>query len=209
MTEAARPLAEPGRPGPDLHPGPGLRSGVDPRPGVRGTAGIGVRGGAPRQAGGPFLTVVARRPVAASAGPRRPMHVAVAIGVTAGVYAISLAGVTGLQAASNAQLAADRAPAIDAVAQLKASHDALDAGLSKLDGAYTDAASRYSAITDQIAGHENDLSQLGSQVKAAEGSASTLTVPTVSRLPAVSTTRTTYVSKPAAHACTTASGKPC
>jgi hypothetical protein len=95
------------------------------------------------------------------------------------------------------------------VATLKASHDALDAGLAKLDGAYTDAATKYSAITEQIAGHENDLSRLGRQVKAAEGSASTLTVPTVSRLPAVSTARTTYVSRPAANACTNASGKPC
>jgi hypothetical protein len=197
MTEAVRPVAEPVRRGPDY------------RPGVRGTAGIGVRGGAPRPADAPVLTVVARRPVATSGGPRRPMHVAVAIGVSAGVYAISLAGVTGLQATSNAQLAADRAPAMDAVATLKASHDALDAGLAKLDGAYTDAATKYSAITEQIAGHENDLSKLGRQVKAAEGSASSLTVPTVSRLPTVSTARTTYVSKPAANACTNASGKPC
>ncbi len=198
MTDAARPLAEPGR------PGPGERGGV------RRTAGAGVRNGAARPSDTPVLTIVPRRPAAAAAGgTRRPVHVAVAIGVSAGVYAISLAGVTGLQAASNAQLAHDRTPAADAVAQLKASHDALDAGLAKLDGAYSEAASRYAEITAQIAGHEASLSRLGKQVNAAEGSASTLAVPTVSRLPAVSTSRTTYVSRPAVNACTTASGKPC
>jgi hypothetical protein len=159
------------------------------------------------------LTIVPRRasPAAASAS-RTPVHVAAALGISAGIYALSLAGVTSLQAATNAQLAADRAPAAEAIAKLKATHDALDAGLARLDNVYAGAASSYSAITRQITDHEQALARLGTQVKAAEGSASSLAVPTVStvsRLPSVST-QTTYVSsKPVVNACTTASGKPC
>ncbi len=216
MTEAARPLAEPDALGPD------------PSRGIRVTTGASVRHRAPgtRREGAPVLTVVPRGATAAAGagGPRRPMHVAVAIGISAGVYAVSLAGVTGLQATSDARIAADRAPAADAVAKLKASHDSMDAGLASLDGKYTDAASSYTAITKRIAGNEKALSQLGKQVKAAEGSASSLNMPTVgssswsssssssysSSLPSVSSSRTVYVSsKPAANACTTASGKPC
>ena len=54
--------------------------------------------------------------------------------MTAGLYAVSLAGVASLQT-SGARLAADRAPAVDAVARLRQSHDALESRLAQLDGA--------------------------------------------------------------------------
>jgi hypothetical protein len=128
--------------------------------------------------------------------------------MTAGLYAVSLAGVTALQTSTEAQLAADRAPAVDAIARLRASHDALESKLTQLDGAYATAARQYKAVADAIVGHENALANLGKQVKKAAGSASALSVPFV-RLPGVSSSTVYVSSKPAVNACTTASGKPC
>jgi len=140
---------------------------------------------------------------------RRPLHVAVAVGVTAGLYAVSLAGVTALQAGTDARLAADRAPAAAAIAALRETHDATEADLTRIEAAYASAAAAYQAAVDAIGGHETALIDLGKRVAAVEGSAAALKVPTIPRLPSVSTTRTVYVSRPSTHACTTASGKPC
>jgi len=140
---------------------------------------------------------------------RRPIHVVVAVGMTAGLYALSLAGVTALQSATDAQLAADRAPAAGAVAQLKSTHDAMEGSLDRLASAYAKVANGYQAITDGIVGHEQALAALRQQVEAAAGSAAALSVPSLSRLPAVSGSAVTVRSRPVVNACTTASGKPC
>jgi len=140
---------------------------------------------------------------------RRPVHVVVAVGLTAGLYAVSLAGVTVLQSATDAQLAADRAPAAGAVAQLKSTHDAMDNGLGRLADAYTRAAVGYQAISVGIDGHEQALAALRQQVNAAAGSAAALSVPSLPRLPAVSVGVASGASRPVVNACTTASGKPC
>lgn len=155
------------------------------------------------------MTVVPPRAVARpAAAARHPIHVVVAVGMTAGLYAVSLAGVSGLQAAADRQFAADRAPAADAVAHLHDSDDVLESRLAQLDGAYATAADQYQLVAAGIAVHEEALNALGKQVKTAAGAASALSVP-AARLPGVSRT-TVYVSgKPAVNACTTASGKPC
>lgn len=165
---------------------------------------------------------------------RRPIHVVVAVGMTAGLYALSLAGVTALQSATDAQLAADRAPAAGAVAQLKSTHDAMESSLDRLAGVYTKAADGYQAIIEGIAGHEQALASLRKQVDAAAVAAAALSVqsltrpaavshgasvggsrttalsaPSLARLPAVSSSAASAVSRPVANACTTASGKPC
>lgn len=144
-----------------------------------------------------------------AAQTRRPVHVAVALGVTAGLYAVSLAGVTALQAGTNAQLAAERAPAAAAVDALRTGHDQAEAELARITAGFNGAAATYQQIADDIAGHEGALGLLGKQVAAVEGSAASLRAPTFSRLPSVSS-RTVYVSaRPATNACTAASGKTC
>lgn len=161
--------------------------------------------------GGASLTIVKPRAVArAATAGRHPVHVVVAVGITAGLYAVSLAGVTALQGKADAQVAADRAPAADAVARLTDSHDALESRLTQLDDAYAAAADRYKSVAAGIDAHEKALNTLGKQVKKAVGSASALSVPvSATRLPGVAS-RTVYLSsKPAVNACTTASGKPC
>jgi hypothetical protein len=144
------------------------------------------------------------RPVSTT---RRPVHVAVAVGVTAGLYAVSLAGVTTLQAGTDARLAAERAPAAAAVEALRSSHDQAEAELARIEAGFGSTAASYQQIADGVAGHEAALDSLAARVAAVEGSAAALRVPTV-RLPSVS--QTVYVSsRPASNACTTASGKPC
>ncbi len=159
----------------------------------------------------PTLRALADARVAArpATHARRPLHVAVALGVTAGLYAASLAGVTALQAGADARLAAERAPAAAAADALRSSHDRVEAELARIAAGFTSVAGTYRQIADEIAGHEAELALLGAQVAAVEGSAASLSVPTYSRLPTVSP-RTVYVSaRPATNACTTASGKPC
>ena len=56
---------------------------------------------------------------------RRPIHLAVLVGVSAGAYAISLAGVTALQSTTDARIAAERAPADHAVDVMAVGHDRL------------------------------------------------------------------------------------
>ncbi len=168
--------------------------------------------------GAASLSVVPPRAVArsASAGSRRPLHVVVAVGMTAGLYAVSLAGVTMLQGVTDARLAAERAPAADAVAALKNSHDAMESQLTQINGTYASVADKYKAVSAGIVGHEKSLQALGSQVKKAVGSASALNMPSISYgggggggLPSISSSTVYVSSKPAAVACTTASGKPC
>ncbi len=157
MTEAARPL-------------PGRLPGPRPAP--------------TRTTGGATLALVPPRAATrASAPARRPIHVVVAVGMTAGLYAVALAGVATLQSASDLQLTADRAPTANAVAGLKSAHDAMEASLGTLNGAYTHAADGYAGIARGIVGHEEALARLGQQVQAAAGSAAALSVPVISLAP--------------------------
>lgn len=149
---------------------------------------------------------VAARPATQA---RRPVHVAVALGVTAGIYAASLAGVTTLQAGADARLAAERAPAAAAADALTSSHDRAEAELARIAAGFSGEAGTYQQIADDIAGHEAELAFLGAQVAAIEGSAASLRVPTITRLPTVSSRTVSVSARPATNACTAASGKTC
>ena len=74
---------------------------------------------------------------------RRPVHLAVLVGASAGVYAISLAGITALQSATDAQVTAEREPASHAVDVVAAAHDGLQTSVDVAAGAFTVAADRY------------------------------------------------------------------
>jgi hypothetical protein len=144
-----------------------------------------------------------------STATRRPIHVAVTVGATASLYAVTLAGVTALQHAGDARLAAERAPAAAAVESIRAANDALDGDLAVLSAGFSGASDAYRAIADRIGAHESALASLGRRVAAVEGSASSLSTPTITRLPALTSRTVTITPKPASNACTTASGKPC
>ena len=106
------------------------------------------------------------------------------VGISAGAYAASLAGVTALQAASDRQLSDANAPARDAIAAIAAEHDRLDQRLTAAGTAYGSAAAAYADIVDRMTGVETRLGSLARQVKKVEGSAAW--VPPAVRLPSVS-----------------------
>jgi hypothetical protein len=134
---------------------------------------------------------------------RRPLHLAVLLGASAGIYAASLAGVAALQSASDQALIDDRAPLDSATSSLASGHDALDADLARAAQAYSEAAARYDRLTPQLDGMESSLDALAGSVSTVSGAAKAL--PGHVALPTV--TRTITVSaRPATHATTGASG---
>jgi hypothetical protein len=145
----------------------------------------------------------------AATATRRPIHVAVAVGVTAGLYAVSLAGVTALQHDTDTRLAAERAPAAAAVEAFRIANDALDTDLAGLSSGFAGAADTYRVVAGRVGAHESALASLGKRVAAVEGSASSLRVPAVPRLPALSSRTAAVAARPVSNACTNASGKPC
>ncbi len=138
--------------------------------------------------------------------PGLPLHVGVTGGVAVGVYAVTLAGVAGLQAATDAQLAAERAPAVDAVETIVAGNDRLEARLRSMQSTLEGVADRYAVITGEIDAHESTLAALSTDVADVAGSAAAL--PTRVRLPSVGSRVAAVPSRPATNATTGASGAP-
>lgn len=106
----------------------------------------------------------------ASAG-RRPIHVIVAMGLGTGVYAFSLATVTALQAATDRELIADRAPVGEAIDLLGNSHDRLTQNLEVARVRYVVAADGYSAIAGGLEELRGRLDRLASALAEMEGMA--------------------------------------
>jgi len=134
---------------------------------------------------------------------RRPVHLAVALGVSAGVYAVSLAAVTGLQAGTDAAVATERAPAVDALAKLKSGNDRLAAKIDAAGAAYGAAADSYREAARGLDGLDGRLAALAKSVAGIEGAAVSLPA----RVPLPSVTRARTVTVPTVHATTGASGK--
>lgn len=143
----------------------------------------------------------------ARADRRRPLHLAMMAGLTAGAYAASLAGVTALQASSDRAISDATVPTSDAVDLLKTHHDDLETRLAAAAAAYDAAATRYQGIAGDLLAYEKQLKALARQVTRAKGSATWApaaggSLPTVGRSAA-------SAPRPASHATTCASGKPC
>jgi hypothetical protein len=114
---------------------------------------------------------------------KRPYHVAVAVGLSTGVYALSLAGVSILQFEHDRQLIAAREPVADAIAELATHHDRLTQRIEAVRGAYERAADRYGLVSDELRRLHDRLADLHGQVAAIEGAAGRL--PTAISLPTV------------------------
>ena len=187
MTEAVRP-----RPG--LAPG---RAPTD-RPALSRAGASGAIAGAKPVAGA--------RPVAArrTAEARRPYHVGVFLGLSAGLYAVSLAGVTTLESSSEQAVSAAQAPAVSAIRAVSAGHDDLERQVAASGSAYEAAAGRYQRAASELGSLESQLESLSASVGRVTGVTSALpnhvALPSLPKLPAVTA--------PAVHATTTASGQP-
>lgn len=137
------------------------------------------------------------------ADARRPLHVGVFVGLSAGIYALSLAGVTAIQAQSEAAIAADRVPTADAIARLAAQNDSLEANARRAGRAYERAVGAYDRVGQAMAEVEGRLGELATTVRAVDGASRAL--PDRVALPRVNRTATT-IKSPTVHATTSASG---
>jgi hypothetical protein len=134
-----------------------------------------------------------------------PLHLPIALGVGTGLYAVTLAGVTALQARSDAALAAERQPLSVAVAAVSERRQALEQQLQATVGSLNAAAAAYDQVRGHSAALESALGNLSAQVTAATGAAASL--PSHVSLPAVGTV-SAVTTAPATQATTGASGKP-
>jgi hypothetical protein len=136
-----------------------------------------------------------------------PARAGMLIGASAAIYAVTLAGVSVLQADSDAAAAARRQPYLEAVAAARASNDALEAALVKVDGEAQALASDYAAAGLDITAYQARLDELAALVAKVQGSAAAL--PTRISLPTVSVRSAGGSSRaPAARTTTKASGAP-
>lgn len=136
---------------------------------------------------------------------RRPLHLAALVGVSAGAYAVSLAGVTALQADADADLHAARAPIRLAADTMAASHDRLESALDAAAHRYSVIADRYRRSGLDLSGIEAELDALAERAAlVSEGAAS---LPTRISLPSVpATPRVVRAAPPKTDATTRASG---
>ena len=135
---------------------------------------------------------------------RRPTHLAVLIGASAGFYAVSLAAVTALQSAADRAVIDDRRPLGEATRSLAGGHDVLETDLARAVRAYDDAAARYDALATRLDDVESSLDTLATKVSAVSGAARSL--PGHVALPTVTRTVSSKAA-PVTHATTGASGK--
>jgi len=108
------------------------------------------------------------------AGSRPILHLPVAAALCTGLYAVSLAGVTALQAAQEAAITAARAPLVDATNRVSVSRRATLDGLRRATEALQAATDRYRAAVAASGELDTDLAALAAQVSALTGAAAHL-----------------------------------
>lgn len=135
---------------------------------------------------------------------RLPMHVGVLLGASTAAYAVTLAAVTGLQASSEADLIAERAPAIAGVHDLGARNQDLGDALVLAGRRYDGLNRAYAAAGGRLTALEAALADLATSVQAIDGVSRSL--PASVPLPKI--TRVVVSGAPATNATTSASGAP-
>lgn len=136
---------------------------------------------------------------------RLPAHIGVFLGASTAAYAVTLAGVTALQAQGEAALIADRAPVVAGVDSIAARNGRLAAALSSAGADYQAATDSYVANGGRLADLEQALATLAAKVAKIDGVSRSL--PTGASIPKV-VRRVTTSTAPATSATTGASGVP-
>lgn len=113
-----------------------------------------------------------------------PTRAGMLIGASAAIYAVTLAGVSVMQADSDAAVVARRQPYLEAVAAARSANDALEVAIVKADGAARALAGDYGAVSGDVASYQSRLDELAALVAEVQGSAAAL--PTRISLPTVS-----------------------
>jgi hypothetical protein len=140
---------------------------------------------------------------------RRPTHLAVLAGLSAGAYAGCLALVAMLQSSADAALIADRAAIRAAADAIAADHDGLEAAVAEATRRYGRLADTYAALLPGIAGVDASVDALARTTAGVTDS--TLSLPSHVTLPAMpavqAATRVVRMAAPATQATTGASGR--
>jgi hypothetical protein len=133
---------------------------------------------------------------------RRPLHIGITVGISAGLYAVSLAAVTALQSAQDQQTSAAYAPLAASVDALDGANASLEARLDAARAAFDASAADLSDVVGKVPGVEVRLKALASSVTQIQGTA--VNLPSGGALPRVSGSGP--VAKPAVHTTSSASG---
>jgi len=115
--------------------------------------------------------------------PSVPSHVGVVLGLATAGYAIALAGVTALQATSEAAIVADRSPVAAAIDGATVQHDRLESTIAAAARDYTTIASGYATVSERLADVEARMGTLAGLTGAIDGA--TRALPTRIALPPV------------------------
>ena len=132
-----------------------------------------------------------------------PARAGMLVGASAALYAVSLAGVAGLQSQADAQLTAQTQPYADALARTRAANDQLESALRQVGTQAEALGTRYTATGDQLTAYEARLDALAALVAEVQGTAAAL--PSRLSLPSV-TVRASSGTSPTTTATTGASG---
>ena len=135
---------------------------------------------------------------------RLPSHLVVLVGVSAGAYAISLAGVTALQSHADVRLIEQRRPFQEAAGSAGLDHDALEAAVESATRRYDALAARYERVGSGLVSVEDRLDTLAARAAALTESAASL--PTRISLPRVPSAPRVVSRPPRTDATTGASG---
>ncbi|MEW6223815.1 MAG: hypothetical protein AB1627_04230 [Chloroflexota bacterium] len=159
----------------------------------------------------PAPRAVRPRPAASTATTRRgeallttPARAAMLVGASAAVYAVSLAGVSGLQSSSDAALIARTQPWLDQVAEARAANDELEAALIRASTEAQALGAAYEAAGDELVAYEARLDSLAALVAEVKGTAAAL--PSRIGLPKVTVRGAARTTRPATKATSGASG---
>lgn len=114
---------------------------------------------------------------------RRPVHVVVALGLSASAYAFSLATVARLQVEDDRDLIARREPVERAIQLLRRTHDTVEANLDRARLAYDAASNGYGSLADSVSDTQASLDALARIIAELEGIGAN--TPTHLSLPAI------------------------
>jgi hypothetical protein len=112
-----------------------------------------------------------------------PARAGMLVGASAAVYALTLAGISGLQAEADAAVAAARAPYQAVVAQTRAANDEMEARVLKADAEVRALVATYGKVGTNVEAYQARLDSLAALVAEVQGSAAAL--PTRIKLPTV------------------------
>jgi hypothetical protein len=133
---------------------------------------------------------------------RLPLHLAAFLGCSTGAYALTLAGVTAVQSATDSALERERAPLTRSLETIAADHDTLDRAIVELSDQYDRLTATYTGLGGVFDAYERGLDAVSGMASSITKSASSM--PTRVSLPSLRSAPRRAA--PATHATTGASG---